>query len=183
VNFVSSGAVEPNAVVVPVDATGEVCVSSLVTTDVIVDVSGWFASGLKGATGRLVDTRDGSSRVVPGEPLRVPVTKRFGVPGSGAVGVALNVTAVGPVGPGFLRVWPCGSAEPETSSVNFVSSGAVEPNAVVVPVDATGEVCVSSLVTTDVIVDVASWFDGGLRSSPGERIVDTRDGTGPIPPR
>ncbi len=72
----------------------------------------------------------------------------------GAAGVALNVTAVGPVAPGFLRVWPCGSEEPGTSSVNFVAAGAVEPNAVVVPVDETGEVCVSSLVATDVVVDV-----------------------------
>jgi hypothetical protein len=59
----------------------------------------------------------------------------------------------------------------------------VEPNAVVVPVDGSGEVCVSSLVTTDVLVDVTGWFDSGLRASPGERIVDTRVGLGPIPPR
>jgi peptidoglycan hydrolase-like amidase len=182
VNFVAAGAVEPNAVVVPVDESGEVCVSSLVATDVVVDVSGWFESGLRAASGRLVDTREGS-RVGAGEVLRVPVLDRVGVPDTGVVGVALNVTAVGPVGPGFLRVWPCGSDEPATSSVNFVAAGAVEPNAVVVPVDESGEVCVSSLVETDVIVDVAAWFDGGLRSSPGERLVDTRYGIGPIPPR
>jgi hypothetical protein len=110
-----------------------------------------------------------------------------GIPSEGAgtdvVGVALNVTAVGPVGPGFLRVWPCGSPEPGTSSVNFVAAGAIEPNAVVVPVDESGEVCVSSLVESDVIVDVTAWFDDGLRASPGERVVDTRYGIGPIPPR
>jgi hypothetical protein len=50
--------VEPNAVVVPVDATGEVCVSTLTATEVVVDVSGWFSSGLESAAGRLVDTRD-----------------------------------------------------------------------------------------------------------------------------
>ncbi|MDW3213542.1 MAG: SpoIID/LytB domain-containing protein [Ilumatobacteraceae bacterium] len=182
VNFVAAGAVEPNAVVVPVDESGEVCVSSLVETDVIVDVTAWFESGVGAASGRLVDTREGS-RVAAGEVLRVPVSDRAGVPESGVVGVALNVTAVGPVGPGFLRVWACGSEEPETSSVNFVAAGAVEPNAVVVPVDESGEVCVSSLVETDVIVDVTAWFDGGLRSSPGERVVDTRYGVGPIPTR
>ncbi len=97
--------------------------------------------------------------------------------------MALNVTAVGPVAPGWLRVWPCGSPEPATSSVNFVAAGAVEPNAVVVPVDETGEVCVSSLVATDVVVDVTGWFESGLRSSPGERLVDTRYGIGPVPGR
>jgi hypothetical protein len=112
--------------------------------------------------------------VVPGAPLHVPVLDRFGVPGSGVKGVALNVTAVNPAGAGWLRVWPCGLAEPSTSSVNYMSAGAVEPNAVVVPVDATGEMCVSTLTATEVIVDVSGWFSSGLESAAG-RLVDTRD--------
>ncbi|NNE12577.1 MAG: hypothetical protein HKN41_10100 [Ilumatobacter sp.] len=79
-----------------------------------------------------------------------------------------------------MRVWPCGSAEPETSSVNFMGVGAVEPNAVVVPVDATGEVCVVSSAETDVVVDVSAWFDAAVREATG-RIVDTRYGIGPVP--
>lgn len=185
VNFSSSGAVEPNAVVIPVDASGEACVASLVPTEVIVDVAGWFDGAIRSATGRLIDTRelaDGTARSVqPLSPLRVSVLGHFGVP-AGAVGVALNVTAVDPSGPGWLRVWPCGSPEPTTSSVNYSKAGAVEPNAVVVPVDATGEVCVATLVATEVIVDVSAWFDAALRPAAG-RLVDTRDGTGPIPPR
>ena len=121
--------------------------------------------------------------MVPGEVLRVPVLGVGGVPGSGVVGVALNVTAVGPDQPGFLRVWPCGSVEPSTSSVNYLSAGAVEPNAVVVPVDETGEVCISTLATSDVIVDVSAWFDAGVQGAAGGRLVDTRFGIGPIPPR
>ena len=140
---------------------------------------GWFDAGVRPGVGRLIDTREESSRVDPGEVLRVPVMGRAGVPGEGAgsdvVGVALNVTAVGPVGPGFLRVWPCGSPKPETSSVNYLAGG-VEPNAVVVPVDSTGEVCVSSLVTSDVIVDVSGWFDAGVRPGVG-RLIDTRYGS------
>ena len=65
----------------------------------------------------------------------------------------------------------------ETSSVNFVSAGAVEPNAVLVPLTpGAGEVCVSSpLVAVDVVVDVAGWFDAGLRPAVG-RVRDTRVG-------
>jgi peptidoglycan hydrolase-like amidase len=123
--------------------------------------------------------------LAPNVPLRVPVTGVAGVPGDGsAVGVALNVTAVRTSGWGFLSVWSCGASKPGTSAVNFTSAGAVEPNAVVVPVDATGEVCVSSSVATDVIVDVAGWYDDGLRAASGElRLVDTRVGVGPIPAR
>jgi peptidoglycan hydrolase-like protein with peptidoglycan-binding domain len=112
--------------------------------------------------------------VVPGAPLHVPVLNRFGVPASDVKGVALNVTAVNPAAAGWLRVWPCGQAEPSTSSVNYMSAGAVEPNAVVVPVDATGEVCVSTLTATEVLVDVSGWFSSGLESAAG-RLVDTRD--------
>ncbi|MDJ0770809.1 MAG: hypothetical protein QNJ12_18595, partial [Ilumatobacter sp.] len=60
--------------------------------------------------------------------------------------------------------------------------GGVEPNAVVVPVDGTGEVCVSSLVEADVVVDVSAWFESGVGSA-AARLVDTRIGLGPIPPR
>jgi peptidoglycan hydrolase-like protein with peptidoglycan-binding domain len=185
VNWVAAGAVEPNAVVVPVGASGEVCVSTLTPTEVLVDVSGWFDAGLRGGSGRLVDTREDAvaRSVVPGSVLRVPVVGRAGVPDDGsAVGVALNVTAVGPSGPGWLRVWSCDEPEPETSSVNWVAAGAVEPNAVVVPVGASGEVCVSTLTPTEVLVDVSGWFDAGLRSASG-RLVDTRIGLGPIPAR
>jgi hypothetical protein len=45
--------------VVPVDETGEVCVLSSAATDVVVDVGAWFESGVRQATGRLVDTRYG----------------------------------------------------------------------------------------------------------------------------
>ncbi len=114
--------------------------------------------------------------------LRVPVLGVGGVPADGVAGVALNVTAVGPVEPGWLRVWPCGSDEPVTSSVNYLAGG-VEPNAVVVPVDDTGEVCISTKATSDVVVDVSAWFEQGLQGVPGGRIVDTRFGTGPIPAR
>ena len=109
--------------------------------------------------------------VVPGAPLRVPVLDRFGVPGAGvAKGVALNVTAVNPADAGWLRVWPCGSPEPSTSSVNYASAGAVEPNAVVVPVDATGEVCVGTMTATEVVVDVSGWFEQSVCESAAGRL-------------
>jgi hypothetical protein len=118
---------------------------------------------------------EGSPRtVLPGVPLRVPVLGRFGVPGSGVAGVALNVTAVDPADAGWLRVWPCDSPEPGTSSVNYASAGAVEPNAVVVPVDASGEVCVGTMTATEVVVDVSGWFDSALQSATG-RLIDTRE--------
>ena len=167
-----AGEVATNAVVVPVDDTGEVCVSSWVGTDVVVDLGGWFDAGVRSAQGRLVDTRD-AKRLRAGRVLRVPAVGVSGMPGSGVVGVALNVSAVAADGAGWLRVWPCGADEPVTAAVSYVA-GEVATNAVVVPVDDTGEVCVSSRVGTDVVVDLGGWFDAGVRSAQG-RLVDTRD--------
>ncbi len=124
-------------------------------------------------------------RLRSGVVLRVPVLgveldDGSRVPGSGVAGVALNVTSVSPVAAGWLRVWDCAVAEPETSSVNFVS-GSVEPNAVVVGLsEGSGHVCVLSSAETDVVVDVSAWFASGVESAAG-RIVDTRYGLGPIP--
>jgi hypothetical protein len=63
-----------------------------------------------------------------------------------------------------------------------MAAGAVEPNAVVVPLesDGIGEVCVKTLVGTNVIVDLAGWFDAGVAPATG-RIADTRYGIGPLP--
>jgi hypothetical protein len=72
-------------------------------------------------------------------------------------------------------------SRPATSAVNF-EAGAVMPNAVVVPVGASGEVCVWTNAATNVLVDVSAWFPGagsvGLVSG---RLLDTRYGIGPIP--
>jgi peptidoglycan hydrolase-like protein with peptidoglycan-binding domain len=158
----------------------------------------WFADGIHlTATGdvefslylrdQIVDLLLGGytppRTLLPGTQLRVPVLGVGGVPGSGVSGVALNVTSVLPVADGHMAVWPCGLAKPGTSAVNY-RAGGVSPNAVVVPVDATGEVCVESLVETDVLVDVSAWFGvGAAMGSASSRLVDTRDGTGPQPPR
>lgn len=192
VNYMRAGAVEPNAVVVPLDPSStEVCVRSKERTHVVVDVAGAFpaevagdaggapaepaAAGiLRSAAGRLVDTR-ASQPVAGGGVLHVPMLGQAGLPAEGVAGVALNVTAVEPVAAGWLRVWDCAAPEPDTSSVNYMAPGAVEPNAVIVPFaeGSAGEVCVKSLVESNVIVDLAGWFAGGVRSAAG-RVVDTR---------
>ncbi len=173
VNY-AAGAVEPNAVVVPVDETGEVCVSTYAASHVLVDVMGWYSSGFERVTpSRQIDTRVSRSKVQPGVPLRFSLLGSGGVPESGVRAVSLNVTAVDPDADGYLTVWACGSARPETSNVNY-AAGAVEPNAVVVPVDETGEVCVSTYAASHVLVDVMGWYSSGFERVTPSRQIDTR---------
>lgn len=184
------GDVRANSVIAPVSPDGTVCLYSLVGTDLIVDVAGWFAGGANPAfvglePRRFVDTRNGtggqSSPVEPTAPLRIPIHGRqvnnaAGTPitiPSDATAVALNVAAVWPGGPGFLQVWPCGTERPNASNVNYFG-GDVVANGVLAPIGADGSVCLFALSASDVIVDVMGYVPGGSGSPVFEQAVPTR---------
>jgi hypothetical protein len=65
----------------------------------------------------------------------------------------LNVTVTNPRGAGFVTVFPCGGAVPNSSNVNF-GVGETIANAVVVKL-AGGAVCLYTSAAADVIVDVS----------------------------
>ncbi|EQD29128.1 hypothetical protein B1A_20867, partial [mine drainage metagenome] len=103
-----------------------------------------------------------------------------GIPAN-ATAAILNVTAVNPVSPGYLSVYPAGSSVPDTSNVNFTSTITVA-NMVVVPLSASGAIDVLTSAATNVVVDVEGYFTTGTGSrgetiSPS-RICDTRPGSG-----
>ncbi|MFT6435152.1 MAG: hypothetical protein ACJAVI_003204 [Candidatus Azotimanducaceae bacterium] len=188
----ASGSIVPNGVIASIGANGGVCFFSQAESDLIVDIAGWFeGSSYVGATpNRLVDTRDGTGGslgfVDSSEPLVVTVAGLAVTSASGSAvtipsnlsAVALNVTAVTPVGNGFLTVWPCDVARPLASNVNY-TTGAIVPNGVIAPVSADGTVCIFSQTPSHVIVDLAGWFPGAaFEGSTPTRLIDTRDGTG-----
>ncbi len=118
----------------------------------------------------------GAGRVDGGGTISVKVAGRHGIPAS-AKAVMLNVTAVFPVGPGFLTVFPCGADRPGTSSVNYQAGQAVA-NAALAKLGTGGEVCVYTLTATDIVVDVTAYVpDGGSVNPivPG-RLLETRTG-------
>lgn len=175
-----------NQAVVPLQ-NGKMCLYSLVSTDVVVDVNGFFhgdaASAFTPETpDRLLDTRaDGQKRLRAGEERVLKIAGPNGAAPADATGVSLNVTVEQPAGAGFLKVYPCGlPAGTEISTVNY-AAGEIRPNSVVVPVDESGKVCFQSLVATDVIVDYTGYFsdDGGLDFQPVDpiRMFDSRSTT------
>jgi hypothetical protein len=164
-----------HAAIVPVSASGEVCIFDSTRTNLVVDITGRFdaAAGIGDtASARLVDTRDRGSKQPPFVPLVVPVGTPPGAP------VVLNVTAVEAVAPGWVRAAPCASTN-TTSTVNFDDAAPVPNVAVVVP-GADGTVCVTSSVATHLIVDRFMQFtpDGGVDVVTPRRVQDTRDGVG-----
>ncbi|HAP78013.1 MAG TPA: hypothetical protein DCR14_18265, partial [Acidimicrobiaceae bacterium] len=108
--------------------------------------------------------------------LRVPVAGRGTVPATGAVAVAVNVTAVGAAGVGYVTAAAGGAARPPTSTVN-TAMGAPAANLAVVPLGSGGAIDLHvSGTSTHLVVDVVGWFGPGdaVSSITPARLMDTR---------
>src|SRR5438477_4278488 len=149
---------------------GSLCVYLSADAHVIVDLWGWFGGGdgaliVPTKATRLIDSRTGEGSWTV--PVGAGETRAFNVPPfPGWVrSVVVDIVAVGAEGSGYLTLFPCGTSQPATSSVNYVALRAMM-NLVTVPVGIDGRVCVYSSARTDVIVDLLGFADnpGPLRS-------------------
>jgi hypothetical protein len=112
-----------------------------------------------------VDTRN------PGGPLGGPalqanaarlftVTSACGIPTS-AASVSANVTVVGPLALGYLRIYPGNTGIPQTSAINFRAGRTRANNAMVMlATDGTGTIGVKndSAGTVHFVLDVNGYF-------------------------
>jgi hypothetical protein len=201
------GRVKANAAIVSGGNGGEISVFASNTTDVVLDVSGYFT------------TADASYVYVPITPCRAVDTRinngtPFGAPGisggtqrsfslansacnipSGALAnggaLSLNVTAIPSAGGlNYLTVWGTSPNSPEppiTSTLNAPSNDPVA-NAAIVSMDAsnTGSVSVFASNTTDLLIDITGYFTTTTIAPSGLslyetapcRVLDTRLTTG-----
>lgn len=156
-NF-EAGATRPNLVVARIGSYGKVCLYSSAGADLLADATAWLPASAaytpKAIPERIVDTRISHG----GPRLAADGVLTFTVPG-GVSGVVVNVTAVNPSNDGFLIVWPCDAARPDTSNVNFVAHQAIA-NLVIARPGSDGRVCVYTAAATDLIADVTGTFNG-----------------------
>lgn len=174
-----------NASVVPLQ-DGRMCLFSKRTTDIVVDVNGYYepdgSAGFVAITpARVYDSRQ-DARLAARETREVRVVD--GEVSADASAVVLSVVAITPNAAGHLRVYPCGSPTgANISSINY-SAHDVRPNVVVTPTDGDGDVCVESLRPTDVAIDVTGYFadDAGdeFQALAPARLLDTRAGGGAL---
>jgi hypothetical protein len=167
VNYVA-GQTVPNAVATQVGTAGKVCIFTLASTDLVVDVNGFLPAGTTIDTlvpERLLETRVGpgfetiDGRFQGAGQAGWGATVALDVAGRGGVSVdaefaLLNVTAIRPTSRGYLTVFPCDERRPLASNVNFVG-GDVRPNFVLAKLSDTGTVCIFTSARTDIVVDIA----------------------------
>ena len=188
INFTT--ATVANGAVVATADNGGLCLVSSVAANAIVDVSAFTPYGMLAyGPARIVDTRPGqlgtdeqptgaigsdvSARLTPGVPTRFPIE----APGLfGGNPVALNITAVSPPAPGYLKVYGCETTaqpQPATSTANFTTANAAN-GTIVLPLSNTPSskvggrrteewtysngVCVVASQAIHVIIDVAGTF-------------------------
>ena len=188
-----AGIPTPNLVVARLDAQRRVCIYSQLGGDLIVDLAGWWSPG-PDRYNSIVPVRAWDSRV-DGTGTRLPAGAVQNVQIGGrvvpadATSAVINFTATRAVTPGWLVVYPCGNPEPLASNLNVV---AVEDRAVAAIVGlgeggaADGQICVKALMDTHFVIDVTGYYAPAPDFGPsatfgpldGERLIDTRDGTG-----
>ncbi len=144
-----------NAVVARVGGNGQVCVFVSGSAGLIVDVNGFVPAG-SNLTGlipaRLFDSRSSGGARTPDSVTEVQVAGLGGVPTQARTAV-LNITAVQAASAGFMTVFPCGTAVPTASNLNY-AAGQTIANAVVAKIGDGGRVCVYTSSAAHLLVDV-----------------------------
>ena len=147
---------------------------------------------------RVLDTRDGTGGV-PTTPLganstlNVPLGGHGGVPVTGVTAVVVNATVTDTTGSSFLTIWPGSTQRPLSSNLNWVP-GETVANLGVEPIALLNDISLNIYNlsgSTDVVFDVAGWVgdssdtggaDGYFNPLPPARLLDTRNGPGPVGP-
>ncbi len=154
-----TGAVTANAAIVPAGTSGDVSVFVSDTSDVILDINGYFAPPGSGglslytvAPCRLIDTRPNAFNGV----LPVNVEGSACAPPSSAEAYVFNATVVPPGALDYLTLWPAGENQPYVSTLNALD-GVITSNMAIVPTN-NGSIDAFASDSTNLILDISSYF-------------------------
>ncbi len=193
------GRIKANAAIVPAGTSGAVSVFVTDTTNVILDIDGYFTTPGSGTYQfypltpcRLVDTRGadgelGGPRLAAQTPRSFPLLMSSCIPtGLNPLAYSLNFTVIpNPSGQplGYLTVWPTGETQPGVSTLNNPTATRVA-NAAMVPAGTGGAIDVYAYNTTDLLIDIDGYLaapgTGGFSLYPVApcRVLDTRQNNG-----
>ncbi len=188
------GRIKANAAIIPAGSNGDISVFASNTTNVVVDVNGYFAP-VSGSTlafypltpCRVADTRHsgypqglGPPFLNGGQERAFPILNatNCNIPSSAAA-YSLNFSVVPHGSLFFMTVWPTGENRPVVSTLNDIP-GQIIANAAIVVAGTTGDVSVYPTNDTDLVIDINGYFapagTGGLSLYGVQpcRVIDTR---------
>ena len=187
------GRIKANAAIVSAGANAAVSVYVTNTTNVVIDIDGYFTT--PGADTlqfyaltpcRVLDTRKlngplGGPYLPSGQERDFPVLESACNIPSTAQAYSMNFTVVPYEGQvlGYLTVWAQGSPRPAVSTLNNLTATIVA-NAAIVPAGTAGGIAVYPSGNTQLVVDIDGYFapagQGGLSLYPAAtcRVIDTR---------
>ncbi len=196
----SDGRVKANAAVVAAGTDGGVNVYVSNTTNVILDINGYFDTPASSTLAfftlppcRVADTR-GPDGYLGGPSLQGGHIRDFPILDATACNIpdtaqaySLNFTAI-PTGGAplqYLTAWPAGDQLPMTSTLN-APTGTIVANAALIPAGVGGDIQVYPTADTDLLIDINGYFapaDSGsdplsLYPVTPCRVLDTRSGGG-----
>ncbi len=163
------GSIVANAAIVPAGDAGSISAYVTDTTDLILDINGYFAPlGTGGlffypvTPCRIADTRSAAG-TFGGPILAGAGIRSFPVPSAGcsipsaAQAYSLNATVLPSGALSYLTLWPAGGARPNVSTLNSFQ-GLIVANAALVPSGTDG--AVSAFVTdqTHLVLDIDGFF-------------------------
>ena len=158
-----TGTVVANAAIAPAGTGGSIEAYVTQTTNLVVDINGYFAPVAEGALSlyalppcRVLDTRTLAGVDPFAGAINVDVIGSGCGGTSAAQGYVFNATVV-PDGPlGYLTLWPQGSAQPLVSTLN-AEDGDITSNMAIVPTSST-EISAFASNSTNLVLDLFGYF-------------------------
>lgn len=173
-----TGTVTANAAIVAGGTNGAVAVFVNNNSDLVIDINGYFAPPGPGGLSlipvtpcRILDTRNSSGSIGSSPELspQGPATSapfsgtlavnvsgsRCGIPAS-AQGYVLNATVIPQSTLGYITMWPNGTAQPPTSTLNALD-GSIMSNMAIVSTN-NGSINVFALNPTQLVLDIYGYF-------------------------
>ena len=193
------GRIKADAAIVPAGVGGAISIYATNTTNVVLDINGYFAP-VSGSTlafypltpCRIADTRKDTFPPGLGVPhLSGGVERDFPVLSSSCIPAGINAQAYSfnfaavpypalgyPLG--YLEVWPTDQKPQHPVSTLNNLTGTIVANAAIVPAGTSGEITVFATNDTDLVIDINGYFaaagTGGLSLYGVQpcRVIDTR---------
>lgn len=156
-----TGEVVANAAIVPAGTGGDVSIYVTHTSDVVMDIDGYFAPPGTGGLSlytvspcRVIDTRNGAGAF--SGTLAINVEGSTCAPPATAQAYVFNSTVVPSDSLGYLTLWPDGGTQPIVSTLNS-PDGSITSNMAIVPTT-NGSIDAYSTNPTQLVLDMSSYF-------------------------